>query len=1072
VKGQAPLSTSLQAEPTYRLGDPISLTFEVENTGSETVQLLRWGTPLEGELTDDCFVVRRDSELLPYDGKLVKRGDPRPESYVTIPPGEKVRQAVDISAGYPIDQPGDYKVTLKAIAVDAFTVAGTAKAAPRKRHQFEPHELPEASAEFTVVPGAEPKLTAGQAARKETSEQQFKTSAKAPSFTGGTATEQSDTVIAHGNAQYFAALAASQLDAGPAGTNALYQTWFGAFDQGRYDNVTKHYRDIAGVLRDEQVTYDLSGSGCSPDVFAFTTKGSRKVSLCSLYLSAPQIGTDCKFGTLVHEWSHGVSSTDDNAYGESACQSLATSDPGKATNNADSHEYFSEHLAQSDFGKSFTFITDRSTFGLDEIDAMLLQASPAVIQSAFYVIADGFWPDRLGITAGSLGASPSVKPTITVSPAVAGMTVTATALEAEDTTLPISPQRFTWVYEIAFSDGSGFPAAAGQVKTVTLTATLGSLSSSAQIQLIREPNPYELDGPTSWLSTDVRVFQLRAGDSRFGATVGSTPASARQFIQQAISNLNGGTSGGQTFDSISTDQQTSVLELSEKVNGTRVFNFAVAKVRYRGTTSIPNVRVLFRLFPASTTSTAFDPSTTYRRATSGANTIPLPGLSAGGDLLTIPCFAADRVDSASVGVDTQTDPPNVRTIAPGAGGSEAAAYFGCWLDINQTQAQLPSHPSPVNGPWTAGRKSLQELMRNAHQCLVAEIAFDPDPIPAGVSPAGSDKLAQRNLAIVESPNPGVDASRRIMTTFDLHPVTTGKVPHAGPDELLIEWRNTPPGSTASVFIPEIDAGQIVALAGERYANHAITQVDGQTVQLPVGGISYVPLPPGASFGVTGLLSVDLTDAVRRGDVYTIVVRQVTDAPPTRVAGGGIEGGTATHVPTRLIRWRRIAGSYQVTIPVRTRDVILPREMRLLSVLRWILRSVDDQDRWLPVFSRYVGLIGDRVGALGGDPDLVEPSPDGSGGEARPSPGKPEPGRRATHDGKVTGLVYDCFGDFEGFLLDDCGTEIAFQAREHEIEALVRTAWRERIAITVVSGAAHPHRPLSIILRRAPEPFQA
>ena len=45
--------------------------------------------------------------------------------------------------------------------------------------------------------------------------------------------------------------------------------------------------------------------------------------------------------------------------------------------------------------------------------------------------------------------------------------------------------------------------------------------------------------------------------------------------------------------------------------------------------------------------------------------------------------------------------------------------------------------------------------------------------------------------------------------------------------------------------------------------------------------------------------------------------------------------------------------------------MLPRETRLLSVLRWILKSVPEDDRWYPVFSRYVGLIGDRVGALGG-----------------------------------------------------------------------------------------------------------
>ncbi len=70
------------------------------------------------------------------------------------------------------------------------------------------------------------------------------------------------------------------------------------------------------------------------------------------------------------------------------------------------------------------------------------------------------------------------------------------------------------------------------------------------------------------------------------------------------------------------------------------------------------------------------------------------------------------------------------------------------------------------------------------------------------------------------------------------------------------------------------------------------------------------------------------------------------------------------------------------------------------------------------------------------------------------------------------LIYDCFGDFEGFLLDVCGKEFRFFAREHEIEKLVEQAWRQRIAIGVVVRIADKRRAISIILRRAPEPFQS
>jgi peptidyl-Lys metalloendopeptidase len=38
-----------------------------------------------------------------------------------------------------------------------------------------------------------------------------------------------------------------------------------------------------------------------------------------------------------------VADTDDWAYGQSAAKSLAKSNPAKAVDNADSHEYFSEN---------------------------------------------------------------------------------------------------------------------------------------------------------------------------------------------------------------------------------------------------------------------------------------------------------------------------------------------------------------------------------------------------------------------------------------------------------------------------------------------------------------------------------------------------------------------------------------------------------------------------------------------------------------------------------------------------------------------------------------------------------
>jgi peptidyl-Lys metalloendopeptidase len=69
------------------------------------------------------------------------------------------------------------------------------------------------------------------------------------------------------------------------------------------------------------------------------------IYLCGVFWSSPVTGTDSRAGTLIHEMSHFdvVAGTDDLAYGQNACKSLASSNPGNAIRNADSHEYFAEN---------------------------------------------------------------------------------------------------------------------------------------------------------------------------------------------------------------------------------------------------------------------------------------------------------------------------------------------------------------------------------------------------------------------------------------------------------------------------------------------------------------------------------------------------------------------------------------------------------------------------------------------------------------------------------------------------------------------------------------------------------
>jgi hypothetical protein len=426
---------------------------------------------------------------------------------------------------------------------------------------------------------------------------------------------------------------------------------------------------------------------------------------------------------------------------------------------------------------------------------------------------------------------------------------------------------------------------------------------------------------------------------------------------------------------------------------------------------------------------------------------------------------------------TQTDPPNVQTIVHNTTGAEINRYFGCWLDINQPgQTHFPLNPTN-DGPYGGSLNSILQLVRNQHQCLVAEIAFDPAPVSTGATPGSSDKLAQRNLSLVASANPGDIASRRIPVTFELKP--TQSKPPQEPDELMIDWGNTPAGSIARIYLPDVSADEVLDLAAKRYSAANLTRVDEHTIETAVQQVTYVPIPLGPSLNQTGLITMDMPEGVKEGQLFTIVVRQITQAgraipnPQEPVIDASV--AERSFAVARAYAWKRVLGTFQISIPVQSKASLIAPEERLLSVLLWILKSINPQDRWYPAFLRYVEEVANRVRGLGGKPELVQPSPTGEGGrpdefEEHEVPDELEDEAHRAFMGKVPGLIFDHFGDFEGFLLETKDGERRFLSREQEVEALAERAWRERLRLTVWAARAEPHRPLRIIVREPPAPF--
>lgn len=745
--------------------------------------------------------------------------------------------------------------------------------------------------------------------------------------------------------------------------------------------------------------------------------------------------------------------------------------------------------------KQATFVLDRSSFGQDEVNAILAQSNPFNIQTAIYVVVDGFTPAELGITNADLSGVPGTVPGFSTSPVLSGINIGApTQLIAEIPSLPTDTvQRFTWAYPISITNDADFTAA---LINVALTASINGVTANAIFELRQEPNPYEIDGQTHWLSTDLRVFQVKNGDPKFGATLGgSTLSSASNFITQVISNLNTGAAGGDDFDDLTTNTANEIALYQTDSTGTAVFNFALARVRYRALTDDAEaVRVFFRLFPALAVSLSFDQNTTYRRFSDGVpngDTIPLLGQT-NNNILSIPCFAAERVNAGSVSMRTQEDSANVQTLEPDSAGAEVEFFFGCIIDVNQpAQNAFPLNPSG-DGPYGGSLQSVLALTRNAHQCLVAEIAFDPDAIQSGQTPSTSDKMAQRNLTQVQSDNPGDIGSRRIPNTFEVLPTPLAHAAAGFHDELMIDWGNLPTGSVGRIYIPDTSPDEVLDLARKLYRARGITRIDNHTLQVHAKGITYIPIPTGTPMNRPSLLTIDLPEGVKNGQHFSVVVRQLTHTGRARKktkgsvdtavdavhAFMGIAPAVAIAVaPTpaattsRFAVWEQVTGAFQVSIPVSKRELLFEGETRLLSLLRWILETIPAEDRWYLPFSRYVTEIGERVRGFGGDPGSVKPHPNGLPDSPVPDGICIPPDRKySIFKGKITALHYDRWGDFEGFTLETKKGSKQFFSHEHTMEELANRAWTERISICVYTDPDESRYPKSIVLKYAPRPY--
>ncbi|MDP9024532.1 MAG: hypothetical protein M3N13_04035 [Candidatus Eremiobacteraeota bacterium] len=732
-----------------------------------------------------------------------------------------------------------------------------------------------------------------------------------------------------------------------------------------------------------------------------------------------------------------------------------------------------------------SFWSDKNTFGRDEVQDAIT-TSGGVWSKAFWLIVEGFSQSSfqaLGVTV------PAFTGTFADFASGAGITITQNpAIDFENGAHPNAPQRIRIPFDITFTAGSlmQFPSAGSQTYELDGSLTIGGNTvpgsrASLVFELLAGADPYftNIDPNQNnvfYLSQDLRVFT--ATPAQNGTPVSGAPpfpgdstADAFTYIQQLLGWLNTNFSDPTGADPFSTvlPAQGSAFTADSSVTPITFdfsnpfnprfyanYNFAVARVRLRGPAGPPgtasNVRVFFRLWCTETPDTDYLTATTYPSAlTNGLPSSP----QVGSDHVTLPFFASPSGTADYAGGGT-----NIHDVTITSGDS-VWRYYGCFLNVYDATNVIDGRP-------------VQQWLTGTHHCLVAQIAYDGAPIPPGIGPESSDKLAQRNLQFTLSDNPGPAATHIVPQTFNIRPSDAVSVVAGVPDELMIDWGAIPSGSVASIYWPQVQASDVVALASQLYSTHTLSAADANTVRCTVsGGVTYVPIPAGAGADFAGLFTVELPTTVVTGDSFDILVRRVTTkqqprqvpvivkSPPSTRHGRAAAHRApiaAPEPPPTPLTWRYVTGTFQVTIPVSSGDAMLWPEMNTLAIMKWRLQEMAPSNRWYPVLQRYISYVAARVDGLGGDSSAVLPSPTGVPAD------QGVPGVERCCTGKVCEVLFDCFGDFEGFVLSDCEEQRTFRSRERGIGELVLRACAERLVVCVYTSRDDCERICRIAIR--------
>jgi peptidyl-Lys metalloendopeptidase len=338
----------------FRQGTAVSLKYTVTNTESRPVAVLKWNTPLEGDLVGNPFVILQNGAERRFSGVMAMRFNPVASDWTLIPAKGSVSATVDLASAYDLTAAGDYQVRLRHgfhhVAFDAI---------PRlKRKALRSRDVRSNTVTFRM-------LDAGTPATLPAPPKPSASMGEPPSISSfvGCSTDQQNSLGVAYAALGPAALKVSSTVAAwnctSWGQSNAATTFLGTCTPEGLQLVQRVTSTIT-TRSQGTVVLDCTGTNtCSPSkrsnctnpsAGAFTCgNGTNTIYVCpNVFFGLPQTGAlDSQETVIYHEMSHWAG-TSDKDYDCQSCVNTASSNPMQAQNNASNYMYFAIFQATGD----------------------------------------------------------------------------------------------------------------------------------------------------------------------------------------------------------------------------------------------------------------------------------------------------------------------------------------------------------------------------------------------------------------------------------------------------------------------------------------------------------------------------------------------------------------------------------------------------------------------------------------------------------------------------------------------------------------------------------------------------